>query len=183
MPERSVSCSGGAARWTREDAPSALLSLYGLLFLCPSNCSATLCLQCEDCKLRRSAREPGGSGFLGYRHLPTAWAPAAQKLLPRLGAHGTAVNWHILLHLIYIMWLTIATTTPPPHLLSLSHMERGIRYYSHVLFFFLNEDVLYLFPPSLITGFCVLLSEERMQETTRGSRLQSRCFSSFLLTC
>lgn len=29
VAERSVSCSGGAARWTREDTPSALLSLYG----------------------------------------------------------------------------------------------------------------------------------------------------------
>lgn len=38
-----------------------------------------LCLQCEYCKLRQSAQEPAGSGFLGYRHLPTAWAPAAQK--------------------------------------------------------------------------------------------------------
>lgn len=50
-----------------------------VFFLCPSNCSAPLCLQCEYCKLRQSAQEPAGSGFLGYRHLPTAWAPAAQK--------------------------------------------------------------------------------------------------------
>lgn len=56
---------------------------------CPSNCSASLVFKCECCKLRRSAREPGGSGFLGYRHLPTAPAPAVQRLcfIPHSARH------------------------------------------------------------------------------------------------
>lgn len=65
-------------------AVSSPVTIRGFFFLCPSNCSAPFRLQCEYCKLRQSAREPAGSGFLGYRHLPTAWAPAAQKLPPRL---------------------------------------------------------------------------------------------------
>lgn len=159
VAERSVSCSGGAARWTRGDAPSALRSLDGFLMSFKLLC-APLCLQCEDCKLRRRAWEPGGSGFLGYRHLPTAGAPAAQRLLPGLGSHGgTAVNWHTLLHLIYIMWLTIASPHHPTPLLSLIFITHGEGNQTlqpvHVLFFsfFLMKIIASIFPFIVVCWF------------------------------
>lgn len=95
--------------------PAVQLSCQFFLFFFMSfKLFKLLCLQCDYCKLRQSAREPGGSGFLGYRHLPTASASAVQSL--SLVSLRTALrfNWHMPLHLIYIMWLMIPPS-PPLH--------------------------------------------------------------------
>lgn len=122
---RSVSCSRRLrAKLERGRAASSPVSFDVLQTV------QLLCLQCECCKLRQSGREPGGSGFLGYRHLPTAPASTVQSL--RLISLRTTLrfNWHMLLHLIYIMWLMIPPSVSYPLLCQQFHTRQGGSYCS-----------------------------------------------------
>lgn len=93
-------------------------------------------------------------------------------------------NWHMLLHLIYIMWLMIPLlNAPSPRVLSLSHMEEESTYYSQFFFslsLLLNKDVVaFSHDRSLVCVSCCVTADYNTARQTA----ESAFFWSFLLTC
>lgn len=121
--------------WTREDAPSALLSLYGFFLMS----FKLLCSSLPPVRLLQTETERPRARWIRFLGLPpsTDGLGSCRAKSCCLVSARTALrfNWHMLLHLIYIMWLMIPLlNAPAPRLLSLSHMEKETAYYSQFFF-------------------------------------------------
>lgn len=99
---------------------SALLSLDGGFFFLKMSFKL-LCYSLPPVRGLQTETERRRARWIGFLGLPPSTdglGSCGSRAAPGLGSHGTAVNWHTLLRLIYIIGLTIASPCSLPTLSS-----------------------------------------------------------------